>query len=773
MENKNNQSFFNSLDFKLLISQLKNSFLWIVLIFILSIVSAKLLIKYTPEQFSTSMIIKINDQNKKKDILSSQSINQDDKLREIEVIIQSPFLISKALKNMNYNVGYFNQGNILTNNQYKSALYRVKFLTKTKIFEEYKRYNINFDIENKSFSIFEDNNKILDNGIQDSIYTIDNESFKLTNINYEALKGFEDDDQLYFKKIDHLNIARSLNRDISVYTLDGTAKTIKLSVNGTNGRFNYDLLQSLYKTYIDYDINEKSKSANKVIKFIDSQLDIVTTDLENYERKLHNFKKDNKIKDIEGYSSSHVDRIIKTENELVKYQLNKEIIYQIIADIAENENKTFEILSSISGTELEQMISGQVEQLNDILITREQLLFSNKEYNDNIKNLDNQIRIKQELLIASLESIEKRYEEKINILSNKIDRMNLELYGIPEKEMKYANLTRMVNIKEKYYLLLLDKKAEYAISATSFISENQILNPAIIPTSPIAPKAKNIHINAILLSIVLSFTLIFVRFLLHNDIYSKEDVLKTLSPTINFLATIPISKELKNSKSKLLIDRNSNDVISESFKTLRSNLNFIDALKGKKVIATTSSISGEGKTFISLNLGGTLSLSKKIILLDLDLRKPKVHIGINVKNNKGMSNILTSQEFNYKEYLNDTSLENFKVITAGPTPPNPSELILGGKLDEFIELLKVDFDYIIIDTPPVGIVTDGIPIMSKADYPIFVLRADYSKKSFVNDINQFKENSKIKNLSIVLNAVDIKRTSYGRGYGKYGNSYYT
>ena len=294
MENKTQPSLFNSLDFKLLINQLKKSTVWIILIFILTFIGAKLKIKYTPEQFSTSIIIKINDQKTSKNIISAQSISQDDKLREIAVIIQSPFLISKALKNMNYNIGYFNQGKILTNTQYKSAPYRVTFLNKTQFTETYKTFNINFDIENKNFTIQVNNEIVIQNGQEDSIYSLDNDDFKLTNINYEALKSFDDDDQLYFTKIDHLNLARGLNKTISVFTLDGSAKTIQIKVNGTNGRFNYDLLQSLYKTYIDYDVNEKSKSANKIINFIDNQLNIVTIDLQNYERQLHNFKKDNK-----------------------------------------------------------------------------------------------------------------------------------------------------------------------------------------------------------------------------------------------------------------------------------------------------------------------------------------------------------------------------------------------------------------------------------------------------------------------------------------------
>lgn len=773
MEKNNHISFLNSLDFKLLISQSKKSVFWIILIFILAFVGSKIYLKYTPQKFSTSMIIKINDKSTPGNLLISNSSGEEDKLREIEVIIKSPFLIAQAIKNMNYNIGYFNKGDILTNTQYKSAPYRINISNEKLIYNDFGPFLINFDIENLCFSIKKNGKEIIKNGKENKTYNTEFGDFKITNINFQALNSYDqEDDQLYFAKINQLNLARQLTNSIGAYTLDGTAKTIKLEVSGTNGKFNYDLLNSLYKTYIRYDINEKSKSANKIISFIENQLIIVTKDLENYERKLHNFKKNNKIKDIDGYSSSHVERIIQTENELIKIKLNRDILEQIRLDISENENKSFEILSSISGTELEQMLTSQVQQLNNLLITREQMLFSNKENNDNIKNIDNQIRIKQNLLISSLSSIEDRYDEKIQILSSKIEEMNFEFYGIPEKEMQYANLSRMVNIKEKYYLLLLDKKAEYTISATSFVSENQILNPPIIPVSPISPISKNIYINGILIALLLSITLIFVRFLLHNQVYSKEDVLRLLNPKIQFLANIPISPKLKNEKSKLLIDSSKNTIISESFRALRTNLNFIKPLEDKSVISTTSSISGEGKTFISLNLGGTLSLNKKVVLLDLDLRKPKVHIGIDVKNTKGMSNILSSNKTEYKECLNDTYITNFKVITAGPTPPNPSELILNGKLEILIDKLKEEFDYIIIDTPPIGIVTDGIHIMSKADFPIFVLRADYSRKSFINDINNYNETSRIKNLSVVLNAVNIKRTSYGNGYGKYGNSYY-
>jgi capsular exopolysaccharide synthesis family protein len=293
----------------------------------------------------------------------------------------------------------------------------------------------------------------------------------------------------------------------------------------------------------------------------------------------------------------------------------------------------------------------------------------------------------------------------------------------------------------------------------------------------ISPIKRNSIIISFVLALVLSVALLFVRYILHDKIYNLKDITAASVSEVSLLGLIPkFNKEIP--VSQLVVDKNPKSLISEAFRAVRSNLNFIDSSEGKKIIAVTSSISGEGKTFIALNIAGIIAFAgKKVILLDLDMRKPKVHKGFGVQNNSGMSTILTGMN-SIQECIHPTTLENFNFITAGPTPPNPSELIIGKKLDEVIKELHLIYDYIVIDNAPVGLVTDGIASIQKADYPIYVFRAGYSKKQFVQILDKLKNENKISKLAVVLNDAEINKRNYGYNYGYgygygYGNGYYT
>ena len=254
---------------------------------------------------------------------------------------------------------------------------------------------------------------------------------------------------------------------------------------------------------------------------------------------------------------------------------------------------------------------------------------------------------------------------------------------------------------------------------------------------------------------------------MHNEVTSLEEVEKHTNASR--LGIIPKYK-YKIPVSMLLVDKNPKSIISEAFRSVRTNLQFISNNPGPKVIAVTSTISGEGKTFIAINLGGVIAFSgKKVIVLDLDMRKPKIHLGFNAENTRGMSTLLIGKD-TMANCINHSILENLDFITAGPIPPNPSELIISTAMNELIDTLKKTYDIIIIDTPPVGIVTDGTPIIQAADYPIYILRANYSKKLFLRNINKLMEENNVKHLSVILNNAEMQHSKYGYTYG-YGYGY--
>ncbi|MBK7684440.1 MAG: CpsD/CapB family tyrosine-protein kinase [Bacteroidetes bacterium] len=257
--------------------------------------------------------------------------------------------------------------------------------------------------------------------------------------------------------------------------------------------------------------------------------------------------------------------------------------------------------------------------------------------------------------------------------------------------------------------------------------------------------------------------------MLYNEINSLEEVSQYTDAAM--LGIVPKYKR-EIPISQLLVDKNPKSVISEAFRSIRTNLQFISNDEGAKIIALTSTISGEGKTFNAINLAGVIAFSGlKVVILDLDMRKPKIHLGFNVENNHGISTLLIGKDLP-ENCITKSSLHNLDFITAGPIPPNPAELIINPKMEVLLEYLKGIYDIIIIDLPPVGIVSDGIPIMQIADYPLYILRANYSRKMFIAQINKLITDNKVKNMSVILNGVEMSKLKYGYGYGySYGYGY--
>ncbi|MFW5708293.1 MAG: polysaccharide biosynthesis tyrosine autokinase [Bacteroidota bacterium] len=334
--------------------------------------------------------------------------------------------------------------------------------------------------------------------------------------------------------------------------------------------------------------------------------------------------------------------------------------------------------------------------------------------------------------------------------------------------IEYSMLQRVHSINERFYNQLVEKKAEYSISKAGYVSQSVILESSRVPGQPISPKPRSIYASSLLAAIFLGLGVFLLKYLFYNEIPSLHDILKyTHAPVIG---VIPKYKS-EIPPNQLLVLKKPKSLISEALRAIRTNQQFINNDAGPKLVAVTSTISGEGKTFFAMNLAGILAFSnKKVIVIDFDMRKPKIHLGFNVENIKGVSTILSNID-GIDDCIQPSKVKNLDFITAGPVPPNPSELILTPRMDEMINYLKSRYDYVIVDNPPVGIVTDGMKSILMSDYPIYIFKANYSKRMFIQNVNRLISESHINNLSVVLNAVDKEYSSYGYDKG-YSYGYY-
>jgi capsular exopolysaccharide synthesis family protein len=321
-------------------------------------------------------------------------------------------------------------------------------------------------------------------------------------------------------------------------------------------------------------------------------------------------------------------------------------------------------------------------------------------------------------------------------------------------------------VNEKIYSYLLEKRSETAIIKASTVSKNRMIDKALLPAAPILPNRKMIILSGLALGLLLGLALAFLRAFLDDRIKDEEEIPKLTHVPI--LGNIP---HIKEHNQKVFVSSSPKSAIAESFRNLRTNLQFMTRGNHGHVIAVTSTVAGEGKTTVCINLGAIMSMAeKRTIILNLDMRKPTLHQQFGLKNEKGMSTLLSGHT-KLVDVIQHTEYPNLDVISSGPVPPNPSELIQSELMEKLLEKLREVYDVVILDTPPVGLVTDARTLMHFADTSIYVVRAGYSKKVFLKNVEKISTFRDISGLGILLNDAKMHKNNYSYGYG-YGYGYY-
>lgn len=746
----------------------KKNWLWIPLAILFFTLSGMIYLRYTKPIYESNAIIQIGSKDQGKDVLGLENLNTKKGLSEAVELMRSEFLFNKTIRSLNMNISYFSQGKFLTEERYLSSSFIVtpfqlkdSSLCQTPIYiskleNAYKlSYSINgnqIDLPFKADSLIENNH------------------FKITIkiANPTSFDSETKENLIYFVFNNPDKLTERLISNLSVTPLNPEAKTIQISFRSNNAAMSKDITESVYRTFFNYDEELEKQSSLNALQFIHEQLDSLDRRLRNSKDSIQQFQRASNIPNPEQAETSLIDQISVISNEIFNSELELETLRNLEYKISTNPNRLeiYQLIPELIGTSFESSLYSQIEELHKLLEKREDLAFSMTQESNAYKNISNKIQQRVSTVRQSITALKERIQSKIIVLKQKLRELDSEILEIPEKRMELSRLKNIQELDEKYFLLLMDKRSEYSISNAGFASKNIVLKASSISSTPVSPNSKMIYGAAIFLGLFLSLGIIILKYLMHNEINSIND-LKTLLGEVSMLGSVPIHKQ-KSEFSKLVVAENPKSMLAEAFRGIRSNLNFIKP--NARIYAVSSSISGEGKTFVCLNLAGILAMTgKKTILIDLDLRKPKVHHGFETNNNLGMSTILSSQT-SISDCIQKSTLENLDYISAGPIPPNPSELILSSKMEETLEELKSMYEIIIIDNPPVGLVSDGIGLLSIADCPIYVFKANYSKRSFAHRVKELIEVQKIKGLSIILNAVDIKRSGYGYGYG-YGNYY--
>lgn len=752
-----------NIDFNKLFKTLKSVSPWIILTFALSLTVAYIYIRYTKEMFQSTSVLQL-DEKREASLLGINTIDDGfiNISKEIE-LIKSKLFISKVAEELGFDVEYYQYGDILFEERYKNAPFmvwagRVNSHLYNKVLDveilSHSQYRLSYSFGDRIF------NKMYH--FNDTIRT---DEFELC-ISLEEPFSTEKDSEFFFVIHSRNALVEYIKDNLTVEPLDFNAKTITISFKDHNKYKARDILYAIDTLYIYYTKQQKNLATQQKISFLNEQLEQTEKKLNNLEKYFESFTISNKTIDLDANISQTI--VLLNEIDSQQFSINQRLIAmeKVMDDLYERGEI---MINPADGVLFSQEIHDDLKRYEEVYEACQVLLSSYNENTHAYKKKVSELQYLKERIISYLESTIANLKANLNRLKTQKKRLETEFVKLPSKQTEFTKTQRFYSLYEEFYLSLMKSKAEFELAQAGTVTDYFILSPASLPTTPLSPNKPIIYGIGVMAGLFISFFVIGFSYILDSKITGLNELEKLTD--IPVLGTIPFFKWEKKYDTRLIVDKIPKSEISESFRNVRTNLEFLNSTSNKKIITITSTTSGEGKTFIAVNLGGIISyLENKVIILDLDMRKPKLQkVFYNAETERGVSTILINKH-DVESCILKTKLPNLDYISSGPVPPNPSELILSKHFNEMLDKLKVMYDVIILDTPPVGLVTDGIRALQKASIPIYILRSDFSKKSYLVAINRIIKTQKLKNLSFILNATkETGKNIYGDAHhGKHG-----
>lgn len=785
-KNKNNveDHYFDESEETINIRQILEQYLyywkWFVFGVIISLIIAFLYVKYTQKQYQVSAKILLNEKESSTGELAGlmdQAMLGGGSGGSAEVgdqidVLKSRRLLTKVIQKNNFNIQYFSVGRVaeIQLQQEKSPIKFILLNENDKANESLDNNsfivsilsNTKFKLENKKTSVIKEysfGQKI----------TEDFGSFIISpNGNLGKHIGFEY--QINVNSIDRIVNAYQNSLSISPNT-EKSSKIINFSLVGPVPDISKKLINDLITTYNEDLVSDNHKLTEATSKFIDDRLQIVTNDLRGVDKNLERYKVQNNITDVTSEANIFLESAADNEKKLLESSTQLQLVDYM--NSALNSSKT-DLLPSNIGLE-DKSISAEISSYNELVLAKEDMLKSVTKDHPNAIKLQEQINDVKRNLKNSLRLYRNNTQTMLNSVQSKQNQIASRIQKVPSQERGFRDISRQQQIVEALYLFLLQKREENEIKAAATPDNIKVIDYAYDSKIPVSPKKSIILLGALILGLVIPFICIYIYKLLNNNVNSKEDVEDAVGA--------PIAGQVPKSDISI-IEQNDNSSVAEAFRILRTNMNFL--LKNStdpQSIYITSTTSGEGKTFISTNLAQILTMSgKSVLLIGADIRSPKVldYLGITdqYRHKYGVTEYLISNDINISDIIIKNPADyKFDVIYSGQVAPNPSELLMNGRFDDIVKYGKANYDYVLIDTAPVSLVTDTLLISDSADITMYVVRANYLDKRMLAIPKELYQDNRLKNMAMVVNDVDFtKEYGYGYGYGENhnkGNSFFS
>ncbi len=561
-------------------------------------------------------------------------------------------------------------------------------------------------------------------------------------------------------------VAKGYAGSLSITPTSKATSVVTVSLKNSNTQRGKDYIDKLLEMYNINANNDKNEVAQRTAEFIDERIDIISKELGSTERDLENFKRSAGITDL----TSEAQIALTGNAEYEKKRVENQTQINLVMDLKKYlQGSEYEVLPANVGLQ-DAGVAGAIDRYNEMVAERKRLLRTSTESNPAIVNLTTSIRAMRSNIQTTLDATLKGLEITKADLIREASRYSRRISDAPTQERQFVSIARQQEIKSGLYLMLLQKREENAIVLAAIANNAKIIDEAQADSTPISPKRMMIYLAALVFGIGIPVGVIYLIGLTKFKIEGRADVEKLTSLPV--VGDIPLADEKTGA---IAVFENQNNLMSETFRNVRTNLQFM-LENGKNVILVTSTVSGEGKSFISANLAISLSLlGKKVVIVGLDIRKPGLNKVFNLpKKEYGITQFLTNSTVNLMDLVHHSDInKNLYILPGGTVPPNPTELLARDGLEKAVEILRKNFDYVILDTAPVGMVTDTLLIGRVADLSVYVCRADYTRKTEFTLINELAENNKLPNLCIAINGLDLQKKKYGYyyGYGKYGKYY--
>ena len=687
------------------------------------------------------------------------------------VALKSKRLVKKVIEDLNQNISYYIEGNVITTEAYKSSPIFINFNTPDSIVNNSSETLFVTPVSETEFTLVDDSRNYEKRHKIGETIQLGELRFSVFPRNVNSKSTFKNTKTVQIEIRPVEQVAANYLSKLEIGPKGRAEDILSLAVVQEEPRKSEDFLNNLMFQFNADGVADKRQVALSTTEFIQNRLEIISQELDSVEGGMADYKKEHRFMDVSSGAEVSLTKSTESEEQIFNIETQLQIIKSVENQL--NSVKEYKLLPSNVGIQ-ESGITGLISSYNSLVLERNSYLQNATKQNPTVVALTHQLDSLKQNLLDNIDSTINSLNIQLNDLQQRDLTAQSKFSSFPGMEKGMRGIERQQQIKEQLYLFLLQRREEAAIAFAVTSPVAKVIDPAYTIGSPVDPKPSLILIGGFLLGLLIPLIILFVKFMLDTKVHHKGDLMP-LTKNIPFLGEIPKINE----GSHEIIQVNDRSPLAESFRILRTNLAYLlktNTDKKGEIIYVTSTIKGEGKTFISYNLARTLATTnKKVVIIGADIRNPKLHRYIDSPlESKGLSDYLYNYDVNYKDIITSSQDREIKVdmILSGSIPPNPAELFMSERMEQLYSNLKLIYDFVIVDTAPTMIVTDTLLISPLADITLYITRAGYTEKKLLDFPKDLKQQGKLKGLAIILNDVDYSKFSYGAKYGySYGYGY--